>query len=298
MPVDRLKIPISMLSPAVDPAQLGLDDTSELEPLNEIIGQERAVEALEFGLQVKGPGFNLYVSGPVGTGKGTLVRHMVKRMAQGAPAAADWCYVNNFQDPSRPVCLSFPAGQGCVFKREMAAFIESLRRDIPLAFESKTYQDAKAKIIEDTELKKKGLFQDLTKLSLTREFGFEETPVGFGLVPLKDDHPMTDEQMEALTEQEQQELTERRKTLEGEIREFRVCIHGLEKEAEHQLRLLDHQLVANLLEGCYETMRRAYRDLPAISNESTTTSFITTRISSRTKARRSIFQGLNPAGPT
>lgn len=163
---DRLKIPVSMLSPAVDPSQLGFDDTSELEPLNEIIGQERAVEALEFGLQVKGPGFNLYVSGPVGTGKGTLVRHMVKRMAQGAPAPADWCYVNNFQDASRPVCLSFPAGQGCAFKREMAAFIEGLRRDIPLAFESKKYLDAKAKIIEDTESKKKALFQDLTKLSL------------------------------------------------------------------------------------------------------------------------------------
>jgi lon-related putative ATP-dependent protease len=214
---------------------------------------------------MKGPGFNLYVSGPVGTGKGTLVRTMVKRMAQSAPAPADWCYVNNFQDASRPVCLSFPAGQGCAFKREMAAFIESLRRDIPLAFESKKYLDAKAKIIEDAESKKKSLFQDLTKLSLTRGFGFEETPVGFGLVPLKEGQSMTDEQMEALTEQEQQEMTERRKTLEGEIREFHVRIHGIEKEAESQLRLLDHQLVANLLEGRYETMRRAYLDLPAIA---------------------------------
>ncbi|MCX5723122.1 MAG: ATP-binding protein [Nitrospirae bacterium] len=265
MTIEKFKIPVSMLSPSVDPAQLGFDDTSELEPLNEIIGQERAVEALEFGLHMKGPGFNLYVSGPVGTGKGTLVRTMVKRMAQGAPAPDDWCYVNNFQDASRPVCLSFPAGQGCAFKREMAAFIESLRRDIPLAFESKKYLDAKAKIVEDTEAKKKSLFHDLTKLSITRGFGFEETPVGFGLVPLKDGQPLTDEQIEALTEPEQQDMTERRKILEGEIREFHVRIHGLEKEAEHQLRLLDHQLVANLLEGRYETMRRAYLDLPAIS---------------------------------
>ncbi len=265
MTIEKFKIPVSMLSPSVDPAQLGFDDTSELEPLNEIIGQERAVEALEFGLHMKGPGFNLYVSGPSGTGKGTLVRNMVKRMAQNAPAPSDWCYVNNFQDASRPVCLSFPAGQGCAFKREMAAFVESLRRDIPLAFESKKYLDAKAKIIEDTEAKKKSLFHDLTKLSITRGFGFEETPVGFGLVPLKDGQPLTDEQIEALTEQKQQDMTERRKTLEGEIREFHVRIHGLEKEAEHQLRLLDHQLVANLLEGRYETMRRAYLDLPAIS---------------------------------
>ena len=265
MTVDKFKIPVSMLSPIVDPAQLGFDDTSELEPLNEIIGQERAVEALEFGLHMKGPGFNLYVAGPVGTGKGTLIRQMVKRIAQASPAPADWCYVNNFQDSSRPVCLSFPAGQGCAFKREMTAFIEGLRRDIPLAFDSKKYLDAKAKISEDTESKKKALFEDLTGLSAKQGFGFEDTPSGFGLAPLKDGHPMTDEQMEALTEQEQQEFSERRKTLEGEIREFRVRIHRLEKEAEHQLRQLDHQLVANLLEGRYETMRRAYPDLPAIS---------------------------------
>ena len=264
MTSDKFKVPASMLSPAVDAGQLGFEDTSELEPLNEIIGQERAVEALEFGLQMKSPGFNLYVSGPVGTGKATLVRQMVKRLAQAAPAPSDWCYVNNFQDASRPLCLSLPAGQGCSFKREMGTFIESLRRDIPAAFESKKYLDAKAKLIDDTEAKKKALFHELTKLNLARGFGFEETPVGFGLVPLKDGHPMTDEQMEAMTEQEQQEMTERRKALEGEIREFHVRIHGLDKETEQQLRHLDRQVVTNVLEGRYETMRRTYQDLPSV----------------------------------
>jgi lon-related putative ATP-dependent protease len=147
----------------------------------------------------------------------------------------------------------------------MATFIESLRRDIPGAFESKKYLDAKAKLNEDTESKKKSLFRDLTDLSRTRGFGFEETPAGYGLVPLRAGRAMTDEEMEALTEQEQQDLTERRKTLEGEIREFHVRIHGLEKEAEQQRRNLDRQVVANLLEGRYETMRRAYQDLPPVA---------------------------------
>jgi lon-related putative ATP-dependent protease len=265
MTEDKFKIPVSMLSPSVDPTQLGFEDTSELEPLTEIIGQERAVEALEFGLQIKGPGFNVYVSGPVGTGKGTLVRQMVKRLAQTEQAPCDWCYVNNFQDASRPLCLSFPAGQGCAFKREMAGFIEGLRRDIPLAFESKKYLDAKAKLSEEFDAKKKALFRELTSLSLASGFGFEETPVGFGLVPLKDGRPMTEEEMEGMTEQEQQSLTERRKTLEGEIREFHVRIHALEKEAEQQLRHLDHQIVINVIEGRYETLRRAYHDLPAVT---------------------------------
>ncbi|MFO0702236.1 MAG: Lon-like protease helical domain-containing protein, partial [Nitrospira sp.] len=110
MNIEKFKVPVSMLAPTIDPGQLGFEDTSELEPLTEIIGQERAVEALEFGLNMKSPGFNLYVSGPVGTGKATVIRQMVKRMAVGAPAPSDWCYVNNFQDPSRPTCLALPAG--------------------------------------------------------------------------------------------------------------------------------------------------------------------------------------------
>lgn len=253
-----------MLTPTVDPTQLGFEDTSELEPLTDIIGQERAVEALEFGLSMTSPGFNLYVSGPVGTGKATLVRQMVKRLALSAPAPFDWCYVNNFQDPSRPVSLSFPAGQGCAFKRDMTAFIESLRRDIPIAFESKQYLDAKATLHDETEAKKKTLFQELTKLSLTRGFGFDETPAGFGLVPVKEGHPMTDEAMESMTEPEQQDLTERRRALEGEIRDFHVHLHSLDKEMEHQLRHLDHQMVTNVVEGRYETMRRTYQPLPSV----------------------------------
>ncbi|HLZ36043.1 MAG TPA: ATP-binding protein [Nitrospira sp.] len=265
MEADKYKVPVSMLSAVVDPLRLGFDDTSELEPLTETIGQERAVEALEFGLQMKSQGFNIYVSGPVGTGKATLVRQMVKQLAQSAPAPSDWCYVNNFQDHSRPACLSFPAGQGCSFKREMAAFIESLRLDIPSAFESKKYLDAKAKLHEETESKKKALFLGLKELSEKRGFGFEETPVGFGLVPLKEGRPMTDEAMEAMTDEEQQALTERRKILEGEIREFHVRIHALEKDAEQQLHQLDRQLIANVMEGRYETLRRTYRNLPRVT---------------------------------
>lgn len=264
MDAEKYKIPVSMLSPTVDPERFGFEDTSELEPLTETIGQDRAVEALEFGLQMKSTGFNVYVSGPVGTGKGTLVRNMVKRLAKTATAPMDWCYVNNFQDHSRPTCLSFPAGQGCSFKREMTAFIEGLRRDIPAAFESKKYLDAKAKLREETETKKKALFQDLRELSDKRGFGFEETPVGFGIVPLRAGRPMTDAEMEALTEDEQKDLSDRRRKLEGEIREFHVRIHGLEKEAEHQLHHLDRQLITNVMEGRYITLRRTYRDLPNV----------------------------------
>lgn len=262
---DKHKLPASLLAPHVDPGRLGFEDTSEIEPLEDTIGQERAVEALEFGLQMTSSGFNIFVSGPVGTGKGTLVRQMVTRLARSAPAPSDWCYVHNFQDASRPTCLSFPAGQGAAFKREMGAFIDGLRRDIPAAFEGKKYLDAKAKIIEDTEGKKKALFHELTALCRQRGFGFEETPVGFGLVPLKDDRPMNEKEMEALSEQAQQELTERRQSLESDMREFHVRMHTLEREAEQALHHLDHQIVANVMKGAYETLLHTYQRLQPVT---------------------------------
>ncbi|MCP9439709.1 MAG: AAA family ATPase [Nitrospira sp.] len=266
MTMDKYKLPVSMLAPSIEAALFGLEHTGELEPLTDIIGQERAVEALEFGLSMKSAGFNVYVSGPVGTGKGTLVRQMVKRLAQAAPPPSDWCYVNNFQDPSRPICLALPAGQGASFKRAMADFIEGLRREIPSAFESKKYLDAKAKLQEDVDSKKKALFQELTELSRSRGFGFEETPVGFGIVPLKAGRPMTEADLESLTEEEQRALDERRKILEGEIRDFHVRVHGLDREAEHQLRTLDRQVVTNVLEGRYDQLRQMYHDRPAVAS--------------------------------
>ena len=262
--MEKYKLPASLLAPIVDPGRLGFDDTSEIEPLDETIGQERAVEALEFGLRMKSAGFNVFVSGPVGTGKATLVRQMVRRLAQSAPPPSDWCYVNNFQDPSRPVCLAFPAGQGAAFKREMGEFIDGLRRDIPAAFEGKKYLDAKAKIVEETEGKKKSLFRELTELSRDRGFGFEETPVGFGLVPLKGERPMTEKEMENLSEEGQQDLTERRKSLESELREFHVRIHALEREAEQSIHHLDRQMVTNVMKGRYEALHQTYQGLPAV----------------------------------
>ncbi len=262
--MDKFKLPASMLAPTVEPSRLGFADTSELDPLDDIIGQERAVEALEFGLRMQSAGFNLYVSGPAGTGRGSLVRQMVTRLAQSSPAPPDWCYVNNFHDPTRPICLALPAGQGRPLMRNMAAFIDGLRREIPAIFETKKYLDAKAKLVEETEAKKKALFRDLAELCRERGFGFEETPIGFGLVPLRAGRPMTEQELESLSDEEQRELTERRKALESEIREFHVRVHALDHEAEQRLHEMDRQLVAHVLDARFRPLRDRYADLPAV----------------------------------
>jgi lon-related putative ATP-dependent protease len=262
---DGLRLPASALAPQIDPGRLGFKDTRELPVLEKTIGQERAVEALELGLQMRSPGFNVYVCGPVGTGKTSLVRRAVRRLAQALPAPPDWCYVNNFQDPSRPACLSFPAGTGRGFKQAMQGLVDALRREIPSLFETKSYLDAKAKLGEESDAQRKALFKGLTDLGHKAGFAFEETPVGLGLVPLKAGRPMTEKELMELKDEERNDLSQRRKAVESEIREFSVRMHGLMRDAEQRLLELDRQIVTNAVEGRFESLRRSYPDMPAVA---------------------------------
>lgn len=249
-----------MLSSQIDVERLGFRDTSELPPLEGPLGQERAIEALEFGLRMASPGFNVFVSGPVGAGKWAIVRPMVERLASSLPMPPDLCYVNNFQNPSQPRYLLFPHAQGRRFKEGMATLIQALQRDIPSAFESTKYLEARAKITEETEEKKKSLFKQVAEVAQKQGFGFKEEPVGFSVVPLRESRPMTDEELSALTDAEQDQLTERRKVLESKLREFQSRLHTLDHEAEHRLHEMDRQVTRTVMFSRFVVLKEYYKD--------------------------------------
>lgn len=232
--MDKYTIPVNALSPSVDPTQLGFVDTAELSPLNETIGQDRAVEALEFGLRIPSAGFNVYVAGPAGTGKTSLVQDMVARLAKESPTPPDWCYVNNFHDASKPRSLSFPAARGHAFQRAMDGFITALRRDIPRAFESVKYLEAKGARLEETEKKKKALFKEFTEHSRAHGFMLEDAPMGFSLVPLHAGNPITEEELAKLPEEDQRRFAERKAETESDFREFQIRVHAIDHEAERR----------------------------------------------------------------
>jgi lon-related putative ATP-dependent protease len=262
--MDKYTIPVNALSPSVDPTQLGFVDTAELSPLNETIGQDRAVEALEFGLRIPSAGFNVYVAGPAGTGKTSLVQDMVARLAKESPTPPDWCYVNNFHDASKPRSLSFPAARGHAFQRAMDGFITALRRDIPRVFESVKYLEAKGARLEETEKKKKALFKEFTEHSRAHGFMLEDAPMGFSLVPLHAGNPITEEELAKLPEEDQRRFAERKAETESDFREFQIRVHAIDHEAERQVRELDRQVIQNLLERHAAALEQSYRDMPAV----------------------------------
>ncbi len=262
----RYQIPVSLLSPRVDANKLGFADTSEIAPLEEPIGQARAVEALEFGLSMQSPGFNIYAAGPIGTGKWSIVRRMVAKKAKSGACPPDRCYVNNFQDASQPRCMSFPAGEARPFKVAMEVLVKALRHDIRATFESSKYLDGRAKIIDEFDSKKKALFHEVNEVARERSFGFQEDPVGFSLVPMKEGRAMKEEEVKRLTEAERQDIGEKRRHIEGRIREFQSQVHTLDHQAEHALRDMDRQVVQSLLSRRLDPLREAYDRSPDVLN--------------------------------
>jgi hypothetical protein len=144
-----------------DPEIVTIETTQELSPLEGIIGQKRAVEALQFGLDMLSGGFNVFVAGRPGTGKTTAVKAFLEERAKKQPVPSDWCYVNNFRDPYRPKALMLPAGRGCAFQRDVLSFVEQAQKEISEAFESEQYSERREKTQAELEARRKALFSKM-----------------------------------------------------------------------------------------------------------------------------------------
>ncbi|HIQ05609.1 MAG TPA: ATP-dependent protease, partial [Anaerolineae bacterium] len=130
-----------------DPAQFEFQTTTELPDLHEVIGQDRAVGAVRFGVGIRSQGYNMYALGPSGTGKATTIKQFLAQQVANQPVPDDWCYVNNFEAPHRPIALRLPPGRGAELRRDVERLIDDLKTAIPRAFESEEYEREREAII-------------------------------------------------------------------------------------------------------------------------------------------------------
>jgi len=129
--IQELEIPWKELRHECDPASFSFRTTSEIDPADEVIGQQRAVRAIEFGLSIRNHGYNIFVSGIPGTGKNTIVKSIVQKISLDRPVPDDWCYINNFKEPDHPRAIKLPPGMARTFQRDMERFIEFMLAEIP-----------------------------------------------------------------------------------------------------------------------------------------------------------------------
>lgn len=241
--VSKYKVPAERLRKVCCGEELDFCRTTEdMQPPEDFIGQERAVRAMQFGLAMKAPGYNIFVVGPPGTGKSTYVQAIVSQAAAGGSVPDDWCYIYNFNDKDRPLAVSLPAGEGRGFKKDVEELLADLRVNIPKAFESGDYESQKDAIVHDVQQKMTGYFQEIEEAALNEGFDMKRTPNGIIFIPLKDGKPFSPEDFEELTAQEHREMEEKGRKLHKKLEETFHTGRMLEKQAGEKIAELEKEI--------------------------------------------------------
>src|SRR5882672_4025999 len=260
------RVPPDRLRWFCDPAELPFETTGQLPPQDGAIGQERAVAALEFGLEMESPGFNLFVAGPSGTGRTTTARTYSERRAAKRPVPDDWLYVYNFEHPDNPLSLRLPAGAGARFRDDMAELIKAVREQARRTFESREYRNMREEIYRKLEEQRRHLIEDLSQLAKKRGFSVSFTPMGAVIVSLSpdSDRPMTSEEVERLPKEERERLRERGEELSPIISETLDQIRRLERDAREAIAEQDARVARNAIAPLIRECQDKYREQPRI----------------------------------
>ncbi len=243
------RIPVEDLRWRLDPSTLPFDTTQTLEPLKDILGQQRGVEAFRFGIDMDKPGYNVFVTGTAGSGRMATVKRLLEEMSKKEGSPEDLCYVNCFKDPESPVLIRLPGGAGSTFKRDVKSLVDRLKKEIPQLFESQEYLNMKKEITESYESQAGSFFKSLEKR--VKEEGFAIVDVQMGqfkrpeVMPVVDDKPVLIEQLEALAEkgrfprEEYEALKEKQAALRRQVEQIFLELRDLQKEVHENIEKMD-----------------------------------------------------------
>ncbi|WP_127016175.1 Lon protease family protein [Anoxybacter fermentans] len=245
---------------------LPFETTEELKPLEEIIGQERAVRAMEFGLKIQKEGYNIFMVGPAGTGKATYARRIAKQVAETEPVPDDWCYVYNFDYPDQPLALSFPVGKGKIFAKRMQKLLENLLIEIPRAFESEEYECKKNEILSQYQTAKKRLMKELEEFAQKKGFIVQEKQNSILTIPEIDGRFLSTEEFEALSEVEKEKLKLASEEIEKKAKEIFRRGRKMERKFKDRLEALDRETGSIIVDQLFREIMKLYKNNPDVIN--------------------------------
>ncbi|MHB8840514.1 MAG: Lon protease family protein [Candidatus Aquicultor sp.] len=258
------ELPVADLRRVCDPSVFKFSSTADIEPLTGTIGQNRAVESIEFSLGIKTKGFNLYASGPPGVGKTSTIKDYIDIKAKQEPVPSDWCYINNFNDPDRPLAISLPPGKGRELAKDMDEVVDHARDEIPKAFESKEYEERKTRIANTFETEREKGFAEIEKKAEERGFTVDITTAGIMTIPLMKGRPLRREEFSLLPEDQKKEIQKRGEELQSEINEVLTRVRKLEKESKDKVQGLDKEVALFAIGHLLQDLRDKYHDIPKV----------------------------------
>lgn len=226
-------------------------NTSEIEPLDKILGQERAIQAMEVGLKIENSAYNIYVSGHSGTGKTTYTLKALDKHAQGKIKHKDWCYVYNFEHPRDPISIGLKIGLGKVFKKDIEKLIETLLDELKDAFESEDYELGKNQLLESYDIEKEALLKDIKKYGEEKGFKLKNSKLGMVFVPLKEDYE---------EEVSDEEFYKIKRDLEHMAIQTVYKIRDIEDEEKEALLDLEEEIGKFIIDPHIEELSEKYKD--------------------------------------
>ncbi|MDT8384684.1 MAG: ATP-binding protein [Gammaproteobacteria bacterium] len=249
---------------ACDFAALEFETSDDLEALEEIAGQDRALEALRFGVGVRHEGYNLFVMGPSGMGKSSATRQYLEQQASGKTPPDDWCYVNNFEHPQKPKLLRLPAGTGKALRKDIHDLIEDLLSVMPSTFESDQYRIRNEEIESDVDERREQALQALTDEAEAHAVRLVRTPRGFSFQPMKDGEVITPDDYMKLADDERKKIEEIVSVLQEKLEHIIRQFHQWKRDSRQKIRELNREVAKSVVAMIIDELKIKYQEFPAV----------------------------------
>ncbi len=269
------ELPADLLKWSCDLKKIPFSTSDECEPCEGIIGQERALKAIQTGLDIKSLGYNIFVTGMVGTGRTTTIKQLLEKMEKGDITPDDLLYVNNFKNPDEPTLITLPAGKGKLFKEAVESLIEMLKTNIPEMLKSKYYSEKRDSIVEAQQRKQKEILKNFEREVAKEGFSVIQVQMGLfvkpDLVPLIDGQPTPFNKLEGMVKKGQfpkerlEELSKKYEELTDKLEEIFEQMKEIEEETRKLLQEWDSESITPLITGAINTIRSKF-DYPKISD--------------------------------
>ncbi len=259
------ELPPEKLRKIVDPNIMKCKTTKDLSPLEGIVGQDRALKALKFGLEIKKSGFNIYVAGIPGTGRKATVKEFLEKIAKTKPVPSDWCYVNNFRNSYEPKAIKLPPGKGKELQKDTTNLINEVRRRLPEAFKSEDYATKREATIKTIEEERNKLFTEINKKAQKDGFIIQAGPIGLVIIPVVNGQPLKEQEFDKLSPEMRDQIQRKREELAQELRSTVRQIRGLERKANEELEKLNREIALFAIDHLFVDLIEKYEEFADVA---------------------------------
>ena len=242
-----------------DPAKFEFNTTADLEERLSALGQDRAISAVELGINIKSKGYNLFCLGPEGTGKTSLVKRILEKEGKKRATPDDWVYVYNFEEPHKPIAINFPAGEANGFAKEMEEFADKVEHELPEVVKNEMYDEQLAIIREKYQEKRNDYVKVLQKKAKGKKVSLLHMPMGVVVAPMKNGEIISPDVFDTLSDEEKNEIMADLNAMQEEIAQHQEDAPAWEEKQSEEIKKLQERLVKDAIKKPLSEIKQKYR---------------------------------------